>query len=210
VHGRTLRTTILASGAGTNARNVLERVRDGALPLHVVAIVANDPRARVLDAAREHGVDARVVVWNRAAESRAAFDARLIDDVAATQPDLVLLLGWMHLLPPAFLQRFPETLNLHPAYLPLDPRDDVVEAPDGTMIPALRGAHALRDAVRGGIPWVGATVHRVTAQTDRGEVLVRLAVPASGATSEAELRERVRPAEFEAVERAIRHWIGER
>ena len=145
----------------------------------------------------------------RARDAR-AYDVRLVGAVAATQPELVLLLGWMHLLPAAFLERFPQTLNLHPAYLPLDPRADVVTAPDGTTIPALRGAHALRDAVRDRVPWAGATVHRVTAETDRGEVLVRIPLDARGAASEAELRERVRPVEFDAVERAIRQWIGER
>ena len=60
------------------------------------------------------------------------------------------------------------------AYLPLDPEADVVEMPDGTTIPALRGAHAVRDAVRAGLPWSGASVHVVTDATDRGRILVRV------------------------------------
>ncbi len=204
------RTTILASGAGTNARNVLDRVRDGALPLRVVAVIANDPRAGALAAAREHGVAAHAVVWDRANESRSTYDERLIEAVSATEPELVLLLGWMHVLPATFMQRFPETVNLHPALLPTDPRDDVVLAPDGTLIPALRGAHALRDALRDGVRWVGATVHRVTADTDRGEVLARLPLAVGDATSEEALRDRVRPVEFAAVEQALRRWCGER
>jgi phosphoribosylglycinamide formyltransferase 1 len=208
------RATILASGAGTNARNVLERVRDGKLPLDVTAVIANKADAGALDAAREHGVPAIAVVWDRVGEphgeSRADFDARVIEAVAATQPDVVLLLGWMHLLPPAFLHRFPETINLHPAFLPLDPAADEVTAPDGTVIPALRGARALRDALRAGVPWTGATVHYVTESTDRGAVLVRVPVPVGGATTEEALRERVRPAEFAAVAAAIRRWTFER
>ncbi|HEY6234636.1 MAG TPA: formyltransferase family protein, partial [Candidatus Elarobacter sp.] len=204
------RATILASGAGTNARSVLERVRDGRLPLDVQAVVANDARAGALDAAREHGVDAVAVEWDRANEPRASFDARVIDAVARTEPQLVLLLGWMHLLPPEFLRRFPETINLHPSFLPLDPAADRVVAPDGTVIPALRGAHALRDAVRYGIPWSGVTVHYITAATDRGPVLVRVPVAVGGVTDEAALRERIRPVEFDAVAAAIRRWTFER
>ncbi len=204
------RATILASGAGTNARSVLERVRDGRLPLDVRAVVANDARAGALDAARAHGVDAVAVVWDRANESRAAFDARVVDAVASTEPQLVLLLGWMHLLPPAFLRRFPETLNLHPSFLPLDPAADEVVAPDGTVIPALRGAHALRDALRARVPWTGVTVHHVTEATDRGAVLVRVPVALGGTTDEAALRERIRPVEFDAVAAAIRRWAFER
>jgi phosphoribosylglycinamide formyltransferase-1 len=208
--GRRFRTTILASGAGTNARNVLEHVRRGRLPLDVSAIIANHAGAGVLDTARDHGVAAHALVWHRAQSTRAEYDARLGETLAATEPDLVLLLGWMHLLPPAFLERFPETINLHPSFLPLDPAADVVVVPDGSTIPALRGAHALRDALAGRVAWTGATVHYVTGATDRGAVLVRVPVPVGDATTEEALRERVRPAEFDAVPAAIRRWTFER
>jgi phosphoribosylglycinamide formyltransferase 1 len=204
------RAVILASGAGTNARNVLERASAGALPLDVVAVIANDANAGALDAARERGVEALAVVWDRARETRAAYDARLIEAVASARPQLVLLLGWMHLLPPAFLARFPETINLHPSFLPLDPAVDEVVAPDNTVIPALRGAHALRDALRAGVLWTGASVHYVTEATDRGAVLVRIPLLVGDATSPEALRERVRPVEFLAVEAAIRRWSFER
>ena len=204
------RAVILASGAGTNARNVLERVRAGALPLEIAAVIANDSGAGALDAAREHGVESSAVVRDRARETRAEYDARLIDAVASARPQLVLLLGWMHLLPPAFLARFPETINLHPSFLPLDPAADELVAPDNTVIPALRGAHALRDALRAGVAWTGASVHYVTEATDRGAVLVRIPLPVGEATTPELLRERVRPVEFLAVEAAIRRWSFER
>lgn len=204
------RATILASGAGTNARAVLARVRAGSLPLNVGALIANDDRAGALGAAREHGVEPIALVWDRAHEARAAFDARVIGALERTQPQLVLLLGWMHLLPDAFLERFPETINLHPAFLPLDPSADETIAPDGTTIPALRGAHALRDALRDHVPWSGATVHYVTGQTDRGSVLVRAPLAVGDAANELELRERIRPVEFGAVAAAIRRWTFER
>ena len=122
----------------------------------------------------------------------------------------MLLLGWMHLLPPAFLGRFRETINVHPSLLPLDPAADDVVVPDGTTIPALRGAHALRDALRLGVAWTGATVHYVTGATDRGAVLVRVPVAVGDAATEEALRERVRPAEFAAVPAAVRRWVFER
>ncbi len=204
------RATILASGAGTNARNVLERVRAGSLPLDVAALVCNRERAGALDVARDHGVAPVALPWDRAREPRAAYDARTIEAVARTEPQLVLLLGWMHLLPEAFVRRFPETINLHPAFLPLDPAADTLLAPDGRPIPALRGAHPLRDALREGVPWVGATVHYVTARADRGAVLVRAPLAVGDAMTEAALRERVRPVEFAAVPAAIRRWTFER
>ena len=204
------RATILASGAGTNARNVLERVRGGSVPLNVAAVIANRIDTGAVRAAREHGVAAVELPWDRAAESRDAYDARVLEALGRTEPQLVLLLGWMHLLPAEFFERFPATINVHPSFLPLDPAADDVVAPDGTVIPALRGAHALRDALGASVAWVGATVHHVTAATDRGEVLVRIPVPVGDAATEAALRERVRPAEFSAVPAAIRRWTFER
>lgn len=219
---RRFRATILASGAGSNARNVLERaaLHDGgdrvgegasarALPLEIAAVVANRGDAGALGAAREHGVPAITLEWDRAREPRDGYDARVIEAVASTEPELVLLLGWMHVLPAAFVRRFPETLNLHPSFLPLDPAVDEVVAPDGTLIPALRGAHALRDALRAGIPWSGATVHYVTEATDRGAVMVRVPVVIGDAATEEDLRERVRPVEFVTVASAVRRWAFE-
>jgi GNAT superfamily N-acetyltransferase len=114
------RAAILASGSGTNAQAVIDAVAAGriALDLHVVA---NAEQARVRERARAAGIGETAVVWRRGSETRAAYDARVIEAVAACEPDLVLLLGWMHLLPAAFLERFPETLNVHPAFLPFDP-----------------------------------------------------------------------------------------
>ena len=204
------RATILASGAGTNARNVLEGVRAGKLPIDVTAIVCDRAGAGVLAIARDFAIPAQSVVWDRKIESRAEFDARVIEAVAATHPDLVLMLGWMHLVPRAFLERFPQTINVHPAFLPLDPAADHDVAPDGTRVPALRGAHALRDALAQRIAWIGATVHYVTAETDRGEVLARIPVAVGDAATEEALREKVRAAEFAAVDEAIRAWCARR
>ncbi|MEO7039203.1 MAG: GNAT family N-acetyltransferase [Candidatus Elarobacter sp.] len=204
------RATILASGAGTNARNVLEGIRAGKIALDVAAVIANDASAGALAVGREYDVEAIALGWDRAQVTRADYDAGVIEAVARAEPELVLLLGWMHLLPAAFMERFAQTINLHPSYLPLDPLADDVVVPDGTVIPALRGAHALRDALRAEIAWTGATVHYVTLQTDRGAVLVREPLAVGDATTEPVLRERVRPVEFRTVAAAIRRWTFER
>ena len=91
--------------------------------------------APVLERARTAGIAAEAVTWDREHERRPAYDARLIEAVERYEPELVLLLGWMHLVPAAFLDRFPETLNTHPAFLPFDPRADDVTMPDGIAHP---------------------------------------------------------------------------
>ena len=131
-------------------------------------------RAYAIERARAAGVaGVHVVEWRRKEEMRAQYDERLLEAVRSERPDLVLLLGWMHLLSDAFVAAFPEMLNLHPAFLPLDPSCDDVGLPDGTRIAAFRGPRAVHDALAAGSRWVGATVHRVTPATDRGPVLAR-------------------------------------
>ncbi|HEV8020519.1 MAG TPA: GNAT family N-acetyltransferase [Candidatus Lustribacter sp.] len=203
---REARAVILASGEGSNAQAVIDDVQSGDSALDVVGVIANHEGARVRERAREAGIAQAALVWDRAAEPRAAYDARLMEAVARYEPDLVLLLGWMHLLPAAFLHRFPETINIHPAFLPFDPRADTAVMPDGSEIPAFRGARAPEATIAAGAPWGGASVHRVTQETDRGEILVRTPLQLAAGTTLAQFRERISPVEHAAVIKAIRRW----
>ncbi len=97
------RTLVLASGNGSNFQAVIDAVRDGALLLDVVGLIANNDNAYAIERAKASGVSTTVVSWNRDSESRAAFDARLLAAAQTLEPDLVLLLGWMHLLSSSFV-----------------------------------------------------------------------------------------------------------
>ena len=208
--GAPARTLVMASGSGSNFRALAEAVAQRRLPLDLIALVSNDPGAYALERARLAGVPARVVAWERAGESRAAYDARLLDTVEALRPELVVLLGWMHLLSPQFVAAFPDLLNLHPAFLPLDPRRDDVCMPDGTRVPAFRGAHAVRDALAAASAWTGATLHRVTADTDRGPVFARRPLRIEAGEDEAQLMPRVHAIEHRLVPAGITRWLFER
>ncbi len=204
------RTLVMASGNGSNFQAVADASSTGSLPIEIVALVSNDSQARAIERARAAGVPARVVAWRRNEETRALYDERLLDVVRSEAPDLVLLLGWMHLLSDAFVAAFPEMLNLHPAFLPLDPGRDDVGLPDGTRIPAFRGPRAVHDALAGGSRWAGATVHRVTPATDRGPVLARKPVPVEPKEEEAHLMERIHAVERDLVKAAVSRWLFER
>ncbi len=204
-----IRTVVMASGSGTNFQSVLELARAGTLPLEIASLVCNKPSAFAIERARVAKVPARVVAWERASESREAYDARLLETIANERPQLLLLLGWMHLLSPAFLETFPDAINVHPAYLPFEPTRDDVGLADGSVIPAFRGAHAVRDAIAAGSAWSGVSVHMVTAQADRGPILVRMPLYIAG-LPEAQVLERLHALEHDLVPRGIMRWINER
>ncbi|HET9029333.1 MAG TPA: GNAT family N-acetyltransferase [Candidatus Aquilonibacter sp.] len=207
--GRKPRAVILASGSGTNAQAVIDDVAAG-LPLDLRAVVSNKRDAFVLERGSRAGIDAITVAWNRKEEPRASYDVRLLDAVASFEPELVLLLGWMHLLDPAFVTAFPELLNIHPAFLPLDSSRDIVAMPDGEEVAAFRGAHAVRDALEAKSRWVGATMHGVTVETDRGPVFARRPLSINEQEDERQVLERLHPLEHQVVRTAVRRWLYER
>jgi phosphoribosylglycinamide formyltransferase-1 len=205
-----VRTVVMASGNGSNFQRVLDCVASGTLPLDVRALVTNNAGAYAIERAKAAAIPSiHVLPWRRKELARDEYDARLLQAVASEEPELVLLLGWMHVLGGAFLASFPEMLNVHPAFLPLDPRRDDVGMPDGTIVPAFRGARAVRDALAAGSPWVGASVHRVTAETDRGPVLVRKPMRVRSGDDENAVLERLHPIEHQLVETGIRRWLYE-
>ena len=203
---RPARAIILASGSGTNAQAVIDEVQAGNSALDIVAVVTNHADAPVRRRARDAGIHDEAVVWDRATESRAAYDARLMATIARYEPGLVLLLGWMHLLPAAFLDRHPQTINVHPAFLPFDQAADAVVMPDGSEIPAFRGARAPEATIAAGVRWGGASVHYVTPAVDRGGILVRTPLPLEPGTTLEQFRDRIHPLEHAAVSKAIRRW----
>lgn len=209
--GRPPRTVILASGSGTNAQAVIDAVKDGRLPLDLRALVSNRAAARALERAHTAGISAEAVLWHREPSmTRAQYDAHLLERVAAYEPELVLLLGWMHLLDERFVDGFGAVLNVHPAFLPLDSSRDAVGMPNGDEIPAFRGAHAVADALAAGSRWIGATVHEVTAETDRGPVLARKPLALLDGENEETALARLHPIEHGTVEAALRRWLYER
>ena len=173
------RVVVLASGAGTTLQALLDAGPASLSGARVVGVVSDRPGALALDRAQGAGVPTRVVPL-RDPGDRAAFDEELAHEVAALQPDLVVLAGFLRLLGPAVVRRFP-LVNTHPS-----------------LLPAFPGAHAVRDALRYGVRVTGCTVHVVDEGVDTGPVLAQAAVPVFAADDERSVTARV-----QAVERGL-------
>lgn len=206
---RRFRALVMASGSGTNFQSVIDGVARGALPLDLAMLVSNKSAAYALERARAAGIAAVALQWDRKAQSREQYDRALFELVHREQPELLLLLGWMHVLPDAFVEQFPQTINIHPAFLPLDQRMDEVTFPDGAVTPAFRGAHAVRDALSWGSPWAGASAHAVTLEADRGPVLVRKPMALQPGDTQESVMERLHPLEHRVLAGAIMRWAYE-
>jgi phosphoribosylglycinamide formyltransferase-1 len=207
---RRYRTVVLASGSGTNFQSVIDGVQAGRLPLELTMLLSNKTDAYAVQRARSAGIRAIAMPWDRKAQSRVQYDLELRNVVLQEEPELLLLLGWMHVLDDAFVAAFPHMINIHPAFLPLDQTRDDVTFPDRSVTPAFRGARAVRDALAWGAQWVGASSHRVTLDTDRGPVLVRKPLPLLDGDTEASIMERLHPLEHRMLAGGIMRWVYER
>ncbi|QTD46469.1 phosphoribosylglycinamide formyltransferase [Ottowia testudinis] len=155
---------ILISGTGSNMAAIVraaERERWAErLGARVAAVISNRPGAKGLDFARERGM-ATAVVDHKAFDGREAFDAALMRAIDVHQPALVVLAGFMRILTPGFVAHYAGRLvNIHPS-----------------LLPAFPGLHTHQRALDEGCKLAGATVHRVTAELDHGEILAQAAVP---------------------------------
>ena len=163
---------VLVSGSGTN----LQALLDAGLP--VAAVASNVPGARALERARRAGVDTAVFELG-AFDTRPARDLAMAGWLEERGVRLVVCAGYMHLLTPAFLDRFPErVVNVHPS-----------------LLPAFPGAHAVRDALAAGVPDTGVTVHLVDTGLDTGPVLAQEPVAVRPGDTEATLLERLHAVE---------------
>jgi phosphoribosylglycinamide formyltransferase-1 len=180
---------ILISGRGSNMRSIVE-ARTG---LEVRAVISNRPDAGGLAWARSQGL-ATIALDHKAYATREAFDADLAAAIVRLEPDLVLLAGFMRILTPEFIARFPRRiLNIHPS-----------------LLPAFPGLHTHRRALEAGVKLHGCTVHVVTPELDDGPIVAQAAVPVLAGDTEETLAARVLEAEHQVYPQVVRWFLEDR
>ena len=181
-----MRVGVLASGAGSNLQAILDRVH-GREGIDVVAVGSDKEDAPALGRALAAGVPTAVFGAGAYAD-RAARDAAIADWLQGRGVDLVVLAGYMQLLSPEFLARWPlRVVNVHPA-----------------LLPAFPGIGAIEQALDHGVKVFGVTVHFVDEGVDTGPIIAQRALELPGATSADEVREALRPLEHELLTEAVR------
>jgi phosphoribosylglycinamide formyltransferase 1 len=169
-----LRVVVLISGGGSNLRALLEASERADFPARIVAVGA-DRDADGLGHAEVFGIPTFTVPFGRHPD-RAAWGEALLDAIAPWEADLVVLSGFMRLLPPnAVAALAPALINTHPAYLPEFP-----------------GAHGVRDALAAGAGQTGASVIVVDEGVDSGPILAQERVPIEPGDTEATLHDRIK------------------
>jgi phosphoribosylglycinamide formyltransferase-1 len=188
VSGR-LAIAVLVSGVGTNLQALLERVHGR--EAEIVAVGSSVEHAPALARASASGIDHRVFARS-AYTDRGARDRALADWLAGHGVKLVVLAGYMELLTPGFLARFPRAvINVHPS-----------------LLPAFPGLGAIEQALAYGVKVFGVTVHFVDEGVDSGPVILQRAVELPAAREPDEVLAALRPLEHSLLSEAVRLYAA--
>ncbi|MDC0948617.1 phosphoribosylglycinamide formyltransferase [Gammaproteobacteria bacterium] len=179
-----MRWVVMASGGGSNLQAMIDAQRAGGFAGDIVAVVSDVADAHALERARQAGITAEAVPYRR---DRANWERELADTVAAHQPDWIALAGFMRVLSPAFVDRFPQTLNVHPS-----------------LLPRYRGLDTHQRVLDAGEVIHGTTVHLVDATLDGGPPILQLTIAIESGDTAQTLFERVQRCEHKAYPAVIR------
>jgi phosphoribosylglycinamide formyltransferase 1 len=183
-----LRLAVLVSGSGTNLQALLDAVAsDQDFGGEVVVVGSDRADAGGLARADAAGI-ATVVQPLDAHPDRATWEAALRDDLEAHRPGAIVLAGFMRILSPSFLAGWPDrVINTHPS-----------------LLPAFRGAHAVREALEYGVKVTGSTVHLVDEQVDHGPIVAQQAVEIRDGDTEGSLHDRIKAVEHELLPACVK------
>ena len=180
-----LSLVVLISGGGSNLRALLEAAEDAEYPARVLAVGA-DRDADGFAHAEQFGIPTFSVALSNF-DSREEWGDALLEKIQVWNADLVVLSGFMKLLPPRVITALsPNLINTHPAYLPEFP-----------------GAHGVRDALAAGVSQTGASIIVVDDGVDDGPIIVQQRVPVLPTDTEESLHERIKPVERRLLVQAV-------
>lgn len=182
---------IMASGSGTNAQAIMDRIAQGVLDARISLVISNNPGAGVLERAAKARVRT-AVLDHRKYSDRMDFDNALAELAMDSGAEYVVLAGFMRMLGRNFLHAFPgRVLNIHPALLP--------------SFPGTRGG---ADALAYGVKITGCSVHFVEEAMDSGPLIIQAAVPVNTADSLEDLMPRIHAMEHRIYPQALQ-WLAE-
>ena len=187
------RIVVMVSGGGTNLQAIIDRVKDGSITNTVIAgVISNNKNAYALKRAEENGIPSKCIS-PKDYETREIFNEKLLEAVNGYEPDLVVLAGFLVVIPPEMTAQYRNRMiNIHPSLIP------------SFCGKGYYGLKVHEAALQRGVKVVGATVHFVDEGTDTGPIILQKAVEVEqGDTPEILQRRVMEQAEWKILPRAI-------
>ena len=188
-----LRVLVMVSGGGTNLQAIIDRVKDGTITnTEIVGVISNNKNAYALTRAEENRIPS-LCISPKDFETREIFNGKLLEAVDSFEPDLVVLAGFLVVIPPEMIRKYENRMiNIHPSLIP------------SFCGKGYYGLKVHEAALARAVKVVGATVHFVDEGTDTGPIILQKAVEVQqGDTPEVLQRRVMEQAEWKILPRAI-------
>lgn len=188
-----LKLTVLVSGGGTNLQAIIDSIADGRITdTEIVQVISNNPKAYALERAAKAGIPA-LCISPKSYENRELFHEALLAQIRKADTDLIVLAGFMVVVPPSIIQVYKNRIiNIHPSLIP------------SFCGKGYYGLHVHEAALAKGVKVSGATVHFVDEGTDTGPIILQKAVAVEqGDTPETLQRRIMEQAEWKIMPQAI-------
>lgn len=184
-----IKLAVLLSGSGSTLQNIIDRIDDDSLDASVACVISSRHDVYGLERAKNHGIPAHPVARKDFADT-ASFGGALWKAIEPYAPDLVILAGFMSLLPiPTSYEN--RVMNVHPALIP------------AFCGKGMYGHHVHEAVIAAGVKVTGATVHFVDDHYDHGPIILQGCVPVLDDDTPDSLAERVQAKERELYPQAI-------
>ena len=184
---------VLVSGGGTNLQAIMDAIDSGKITnAQIVRVISNNKTAYALERAKNHGIDA-VAVSPKDFETRELFNEAFLQSVNEAKPDLIVLAGFLVVLPAAMISQYHNRIiNIHPSLIP------------SFCGKGFYGLKVHEAALARGVKVTGATVHFVDEGTDTGPIILQKAVAVEPGDTPEVLQKRVmEQAEWQILPQAI-------
>jgi phosphoribosylglycinamide formyltransferase 1 len=180
---------VFISGSGSNLQSIIDNVEAGRVKAKIALVLSNDPEAFGLERARKHGIPT-AVVNHKDYKTRHDFEEAVISVLNKLPIDLICLAGFMRVLTPDFLKRYPKKIiNIHPA-----------------LLPSFAGSHGQRDAHEYGVKFSGCTIHFVDDGVDTGPIIMQAIVPVLPNDDVKDLQQRILVQEHKIYPQVIQYF----
>jgi phosphoribosylglycinamide formyltransferase-1 len=186
------RIVIFASGSGSNAENLIKFFQDSD-HASVIQIFCNNPHAKVLDRAKRLGVSA--LSFNRVAFTKTD---DVLDILKATEPDLIVLAGFLWKFPEHILKCFEnKVINIHPALLPKYGGK------------GMNGMNVHNAIIQNNESETGITIHYVNENYDEGAIIFQVTCQVSKQDTAEDVAAKIHKLEMEYFPKVVEQLLNE-
>ena len=177
---------VLISGNGSNLEALISACKKNVINGTIDIIISNNPDAYGIERAKNHSINYKIIDNNRY-ETREDFDQALVEELKNSNPDLIVLAGFMRILTPLMIEAFKnKIINIHPSLLPKYP-----------------GLDTHNSVIKNGDLKHGVTIHYVNEVLDGGQIIAQGEISVNANETSEELKTRIHAIEHVMLPKVV-------